>query len=126
MENVQTNRRFAAILAKDAGITLRIGINLGDVIIQEDDIYGDGVNIAARLEPLAKPGGMCVSSIVKESVGGRTEITFTNGGDVQVKNIDRPLKVWHWHPDDAGGAFCANLGSIPANAGKAVNRGADV
>lgn len=90
----------------DTEITLRIGINLGDVIIQGDDIYGDGVNIAARLEPLAKPGGMCVSLIVNESVGGRTEITFKSGGEVQVKNIDRPLKVWHWHPDDTG---------VPAN-----------
>jgi adenylate cyclase len=92
----------------DAEITLRIGINLGDVIIQDDDIYGDGVNIAARLEPLSKPGGMCVSSIVNESVGGRTDVAFTNGGQVQVKNIERPLKVWHWHPDDAG------AGSKPA------------
>jgi adenylate cyclase len=82
------------------GITLRIGINLGDVIIQGEDIYGDGVNIAARLEPLAKPGGMCVSLIVNESVGGRTEVVFTSGGEVLVKNIDRPLKVWHWHPGD--------------------------
>ncbi|MBL4766826.1 MAG: tetratricopeptide repeat protein [Rhodobacteraceae bacterium] len=91
--------------AADPKITLRIGINLGDVIIQGDDIYGDGVNIAARLEPLAKPGGLCVSAIVNESVGARTEISFKNGGEVQVKNIDRPLKVWHWHPDDAGGGF---------------------
>ena len=52
-------------------IALRIGINLGDVIIEGDDIYGDGVNIAARLEPLAKPGGICVSLIVHESVGDR-------------------------------------------------------
>ncbi len=86
----------------DPNIILRIGINLGDVIIQDDDIYGDGVNIAARLEPLAKPGGMCVSLIVNESVAGRTDVTFRAGGEVQVKNIDRPLKVWHWHPDDAG------------------------
>jgi adenylate cyclase len=90
----------------DSAITLRIGINLGDVIIQGDDIYGDGVNIAARLEPLAKPGGMCVSLIVNESVDGRTEVTFQNGGEVKVKNIDRPLKVWHWHPDNAD--FSAN------------------
>jgi adenylate cyclase len=82
------------------GIILRIGINLGDIILQGDDIYGDGVNIAARLEPLAQPGGICISSIVNESVGSRTEITFENGGEVHVKNIDRPIKVWHWHPGD--------------------------
>ena len=81
-------------------IVLRIGINLGDVIIDGDDLYGDGINIAARLEALAREGGVCISSIVKESVGDRSGIALTDGGEVQVKNIDRPLKVWHWHPDD--------------------------
>src|SRR5271169_2851573 len=79
-------------------IVLRIGINLGDVIIEGDDIYGDGVNIAARLEPLAEPGGICVSSIVNESVGNRIDARFQDGGDVSVKNIDRPIRVWKWHP----------------------------
>ena len=81
------------------GITLRIGINLGDVIIDGDDIYGDGVNVAARLEPLAQPGGVCVASIVNESVGSRIDVRFTDGGEVTVKNIDRPIRVWKWHPD---------------------------
>ena len=85
-------------------ITLRIGINLGDIIIDGDDIYGDGVNVAARLEPLAEPGGVCVSSIVNESVGTRVEVTFTDGGEVHVKNIDRPIRVWKWHPGSAPGA----------------------
>ena len=80
-------------------IVLRIGINLGDVIIENDDIYGDGVNIAARLEPLAEPGGICVSSIVNESVGNRIDVRFTDGGDISVKNIDRPIRIWTWHPD---------------------------
>jgi adenylate cyclase len=79
-------------------IVLRIGINLGDVIIENDDIYGDGVNIAARLEPLAEPGGICVSSIVNESVGNRIDVRFQDGGDISVKNIDRPIRVWKWHP----------------------------
>ena len=93
----------AAVAAVGTGlqITLRIGINLGDVITQGDDIYGDGVNIAARLEPLARPGGICISSVVNESMGGRIEAVFSDGGDVSVKNIDRPIKVWHWHPGDA-------------------------
>jgi adenylate cyclase len=82
-------------------ITLRIGINLGDVIIDGDDIYGDGVNVAARLEPLAEPGGICVSSIVNESVGSRVDVTFADGGEVHVKNIERPIRVWKWHPADA-------------------------
>ncbi len=84
---------------KPAGIKLRIGVNLGDVIIDGDDIYGDGVNIAARLEPLAEPGGVCVSSIVNESVGNRIGVAFKDGGEVSVKNIERPIRVWKWHPD---------------------------
>ena len=79
-------------------IVLRIGINLGDVIIEGDDVYGDGVNIAARLEPLAEPGGICVSSIVNESVGNRIDVRFQDAGDISVKNIDRPIRVWKWHP----------------------------
>ena len=84
--------------ARQPTIVLQIGINLGDVIIENDDIYGDGVNIAARLEPLAEPGGICVSSIVHESVGNRIDVRFQDGGDVSVKNIDRPIRVWKWHP----------------------------
>jgi adenylate cyclase len=96
-------------------IMLRIGINLGDIIIDGDDIYGDGVNIAARLEPLAEPGGVCVSSIVNESVGSRVDATFDDGGEVQVKNIDRPIRVWKWHPSKSnGGAAVAPVASIPA------------
>jgi len=82
-------------------ITLRIGINLGDIIVEGDDIYGDGVNVAARLEPLAEPGGVCVASIVAESVGRRVEVSFADGGEVHVKNIDRPIRVWKWHPGSA-------------------------
>jgi adenylate cyclase len=84
--------------ARQPTILLRIGINLGDVIIENDDIYGDGVNIAARLEPLAEPGGICVSSIVNESIGNRIDARFQDGGEVSVKNIDRPIRVWKWHP----------------------------
>jgi adenylate cyclase len=79
-------------------IVLRIGINLGDVIIEGDDIYGDGVNIAARLEPVAAPGGICISSIVNESVGNRIDVRFEDGGQINVKNIDRPIRIWRWHP----------------------------
>ena len=84
--------------ARQPTIVLRIGINLGDVIIENDDLYGDGVNIAARLEPLAEPGGICGSSIVHESVGNRVDVRFSDGGDISVKNIERPIRVWKWHP----------------------------
>ena len=87
--------------ASQPTIVLRIGINLGDVIIEGDDIYGEGVNIAARLEPLAEPGGICVSSIVNESVGNRINVRFQDGGEISVKNIDRPIRVWKWHPSAA-------------------------
>ena len=90
--------------ASQPAIVLRIGINLGDVIIENDDLYGDGVNIAARLEPLAEPGGICVSSIVNESVGNRIDVRFTDGGDISVKNIDRPIRIWTWHPGKTAAA----------------------
>ena len=76
-------------------IQFRIGINLGDVIVDEDDIFGDGVNIAARLERLAEPGGICVSAAVCDQVGDRLEdIVFEDLGDQQVKNIARPIRVF--------------------------------
>ena len=99
-------------------IVLRIGINLGDVIIEGDDIYGDGVNIAARLEPLAEPGGICVSSIVNESIGNRIDVRFQDGGDISVKNIDRPIRVWKWHPG------AAPLAAAKSNAAKPEPNGA--
>lgn len=101
-------------------ITLRIGINLGDVIIDDDDIYGDGVNIAARLEPLAEPGGVCVASIVSESVGQRIDAVFRDGGEVSVKNIDRPVRVWKWHPNDAAPALPQPATAASTGEAKAV------
>jgi adenylate cyclase len=94
-------------------IILRIGINLGDVIIEGDDIYGDGVNIAARLEPLAEPGGICVSSIVNESVGNRIEVRFQDAGEIHVKNIDRPIRVWKWHPGATPAVTSASASAKP-------------
>ena len=87
--------------AAQPAIVLRIGINLGDVIMEGEDIYGDGVNIAARLEPLAEPGGICISSIVNESIGNRINVHFQDGGEITVKNIDRPIRIWRWQPGGA-------------------------
>jgi class 3 adenylate cyclase/DNA-binding CsgD family transcriptional regulator len=75
-------------------IELRIGINLGDVILDEGDIYGDGVNIAARLEALALPGDICVSRVVREQVRDRLDLAFEDCGEQQVKNIARPIHVF--------------------------------
>ena len=94
---------------------LRIGINLGDVIIEGDDIYGDGVNVAARLEPLAEPGGICVSSIVNESVGNRIDVRFQDGGEISVKNIDRPIRVWKWHPSATTSAISRSVAKPEPN-----------
>jgi adenylate cyclase len=87
--------------AAQPAIVLRIGINLGDVITDGKDIYGDGVNLAARLEPLAEPGGVCISSIVNESIGNRIDVRFQDGGEITVKNIDRPIRIWRWQPASA-------------------------
>jgi adenylate cyclase len=76
-------------------IQFRIGINLGDVIVEENDIFGDGVNVAARLEALAEPGGICVSGAVCDQVGGRLEdVVFEDIGEQSVKNIARPIRVF--------------------------------
>ncbi len=99
-------------------IILRIGVNLGDVIIEGDDIYGDGVNIAARLEPLAEPGGISISSIVNESIGNRIDVRFQDAGDISVKNIDRPIRVWKWHPGaTALAAAKSNVAKSKPNSG---------
>jgi adenylate cyclase len=74
-------------------IEFRIGINLGDIIIDEGDIFGDGVNIAARLEALADPGGICVSRVVRDQVRDKLDFAFGDMGEQQVKNIARPVRV---------------------------------
>ena len=78
----------------DNHIELRIGINLGDVIVDEDDIYGDGVNVAARLEALAQPGGICISRMVREQIRDKLPYPFEDMGEQRVKNIARPLRVY--------------------------------
>jgi TolB-like protein/Tfp pilus assembly protein PilF len=83
-------------LAPDKRLELRIGVNLGDVVIEGDDIHGDGVNVAARLEGLAEPGGICLSGMVYEGVRDRVDIPFEDMGEQEVKNIDRPVRVWRW------------------------------
>ena len=75
-------------------IAFRIGINLGDVIIEGDDIYGDGVNVAARLEGLAEPGGVCISDLVHQSVAGKLELTVEDMGEQSVKNIAEPIRTY--------------------------------
>jgi TolB-like protein/class 3 adenylate cyclase len=75
-------------------IEFRIGINLGDIIIEERDIFGEGVNVAARLEALADPGGICVSRVVRDQVRDKLDIVFNDMGEQPVKNIARPIRVF--------------------------------
>jgi adenylate cyclase len=76
-------------------IVLRMGLNIGDLIEEGDDIYGDAVNVAARLEALAEPGNICISAKVHEEVKGKLEYAWTEGGLVKLKNIDRPVHLFH-------------------------------
>ena len=94
----------------DKRIELRIGINLGDVVIDGDDIQGDGVNVAARLEAMAAPGGICVSGMVYEGVRDRVDVPFEDLGEQAVKNIERPVRVWRWIAGD-GAAPAGPLGA---------------
>ena len=82
-------------------IEFRMGINVGDIIIDRGDIFGDGVNVAARLEGLAKPGGICISDDAHRQVRGKFDVTFEDAGERQLKNIARPVRVFRVALDDA-------------------------
>jgi TolB-like protein len=78
----------------DNRIEFRIGINMGDIVVEDGDIFGDGVNVAARLEALAEPGGICVSARVQEDAAGRLDLVFEDIGEQQLKNIARPVRAY--------------------------------
>jgi adenylate cyclase len=78
----------------DKRIEFRIGINVGDIVVEDGDIFGDGVNVAARLEALAEPGGICVSARVQEDAIGKLELVFDDLGEQQLKNIARPVRAY--------------------------------
>ena len=88
-------------ISEDKRISFRMGINLGDVIVEPDDIFGDGVNIAARLETLAEPGGICISRTVHDHIGERLPYSFEDIGEQRVKNIGRPVHVYRTRLDAA-------------------------
>ena len=101
--NVQAERR----------IIYRIGINIGDIIVEGDDIYGDGVNIAARLEGLADPGGICVRRNVRNQVRDKLDLSFEDRGEIEVKNIARPVRVFGVILDEKAGALVTAVVAIP-------------
>jgi TolB-like protein/Flp pilus assembly protein TadD len=94
-----------ALAARNEGLPepeklcIRIGVNLGDVIEDRGEVYGDGVNIAARLEAASVPGGICLSAAVKEQLGGKVDLPLHDGGKVVLKNIEQPVRLYHWTPD---------------------------
>ena len=83
----------------------RIGINLGDVIVEGDRLYGDGVNIAARLESLAVPGGICISGTVYDQVENKLALTYEYQGEQTVKNIAKPVRTYRVVMDEAAAAL---------------------
>ena len=85
-----------SIIEDDWRIRLRVGVNLGEIVVQDEDILGDGINIAARLEALAEPGRLCFSDNVMRQVRGKVESDFRDGGEADLKNISPRVRVWYW------------------------------
>src|SRR6478736_3182385 len=96
--SLEVQRRMAeqnAALPEDQRIEFRIGIHVGDIIIDDNDIFGDGVNIAARLEGIAEPGGVCMSDDAYRQIRGKIDIPFDDIGEQTLKNITEPMRAWH-------------------------------
>jgi len=83
-----------ALMPQNQRIEFRMGLNVGDIVVEDGDIFGDGVNVAARLEGLAEPGGICVSARVQEDAAGKLDLAFENIGEQQLKNIARPVRAY--------------------------------
>ena len=99
-------------IPEDRWIELRIGIHLGDVIVEDGDLFGDGVNVAARIESVGRPGGVAVSAAVKDNVGNRLDVGFEDMGEHQLKNIAQPVRVYNVgvaQPASAKGAAAAAI-----------------
>jgi len=99
-------RNRNAVVPQDHRIEFRMGVNVGDVIVQGEDIFGDGVNVAARLESIATPGGIMISGSVRDHIGNRLDLAFEDMGEQTLKNIERPIRV-----------YCVGLDDIPAALG---------
>ena len=110
-----------ASLPADQRIAFRIGINIGDVIIEGDDIYGDGVNVASRLEGLAEPGGVCVARNVYNQVKDKVEFGFEPAGEHRVKNIPAPVTVYRLVTEPGPGARTSRLGHTKRRPGNGAS-----
>ena len=107
-------RQLNAAIPEGRQIVFRIGINIGDVMIEGDDIYGDGVNVAARLEGLADPGGICVARNVRNQVRDKLDLSFEDRGEIEIKNIARPARVFAVVLDEKAGALVTPWWRYPA------------
>src|SRR5580700_4630173 len=107
-------------LTEERRLRFRIGVNLGDVIADGGDIYGDGVNIAARLEGLAAPGGICVSSTVRDHIGDRLPYAFEDMGEQSVKNIARPVRAYALRPDRVAAVPVPGLPARPSRHSRTI------
>ena len=117
---VEIQRRMSrrnADVPPDRRIEFRIGINLGDVIVQEDDIFGDGVNVASRLEEFSEPGGICISYAVRDQLGLRMDVRFEDLGEQVLKNLARPIRAFRVRWDEPAPAVPA---AQPKGAGAAA------
>lgn len=90
-----------ADIPQDHRIAFRIGVNIGDIIVDGDDIFGDGVNVAARLQEIAPRGGLCLSGRAHDDIRDRLDTTFENVGTQTLKNIARPIQLWRWSPESS-------------------------
>ena len=95
-------RRRNADIPEDHRIVLRIGINQGDIIVDGDDIYGDRVNVAARLEEIAEPGGICISRMVRDAIRDKLLYELEDLGEQELKNIARPVEVFRVSIEETG------------------------
>ena len=109
---IQRNiKKSQADVPDESRISFRIGVNLGDIIVEGSDIYGDGVNVAARLESLAEPGGICISGKVYAEIGNKLAVDFEDLGEKEVKNISEPVRVLRW-VDSTIGAVTAGADPV--------------
>ena len=106
-------RQRNAAIPEDRQITFRVGVNLGDIVHKDDDIYGDGVNVAARLEALAEPGGICISRSARDQVRDKLDLNIEDEGEIEVKNIVRPVRVFRILVDDKAAALASPV-QLPA------------
>jgi adenylate cyclase len=121
----EASRSRNVLQPRDRQLRYRIGINLGDVMVRGSDLLGDGVNVAARLEGIAEPGGICVSASVWEHINGKLSIGYVDIGEQSVKNIPRPVRAYHLRVDgsvgeviDAGAKPIPEAAAMPSAAGR--------